>query len=310
MSLDISRRQFLKISVKLAGLMGLGSTAVPQIAEALSDIATGAAPVIWLQGQSCSGCSVSLLNSERPDPASILTGYISMLFHSNLSTATGKLSMQVLNKGIEKGGYLLAVEGSIPAGMPEACIMGGELITEQVIRAANKADAIVAVGSCAASGGIPAAENNPTGAKSVPDFLTSNGIKKPIISIPGCPAHPDWMVGTLVHVIKFGIPKLDSQGRPKMFYGKLLHDQCPRFSDYERENFAKTFSEDGCLFKLGCLGPNTHSDCTVRLWNGGTNSCIKSGAPCIGCTSQEFANKKSFSFYRLAELQKNTGEKA
>ena len=117
MSTDISRRQFLKMSMKLAGLMGLGSTAVPQIADALSDIAAGAAPVVWLQGQSCSGCSVSLLNTDRPDPLTLLTGYISMQFHSNLSTATGKLSMQVLNSGIDKGGYLLAVEGSLPAGM-------------------------------------------------------------------------------------------------------------------------------------------------------------------------------------------------
>jgi hydrogenase small subunit len=171
------------------------------------------------------------------------------------------------------------------------------------VRAAAKAQAIIAQGTCAAFGGIPAAEGNPTGAMSVVSFLKKEGITKPIISLPGCPPHPDWLVGTLVHVLKFGMPALDAEGRPKMFYSKLVHDQCPRFADYERENFAKTFSDDGCLFKLGCLGPNTHADCTLRNWNSGVNSCIKAGAPCIGCTAKEFASRTTFPFFRKSESE-------
>jgi hydrogenase small subunit len=298
---EITRRNFLKLSGKLAVVMGLSSTAIPKIAEALEQLSSGQAPVLWLQGQSCSGCSVSLLNSDQPDPVELLTSYISLRFHSNLSTATGDVAMGVLNDSIDQGGYYLAVEGSIPAGMPEACIVGNEMITKQVSRAARNAAAVVAVGTCAAFGGIPAAENNPTGAMSVPDFLKKEGISTPVISVPGCPSHPDWLVGTLVHVLKFGIPELDASGRPKMFFGELVHDQCQRFADYERERFAKTFSDEGCFFKLGCLGPNTHADCTNRLWNAGTNYCIKAGSPCIGCTSSEFAKKTSFPFFRKNE---------
>ncbi|MEA3417086.1 MAG: hydrogenase small subunit [Thermodesulfobacteriota bacterium] len=300
--MDITRRKFLELSTKMAAMMGLGATAIPKIAEAMEQLSAGNAPVLWLQGQSCSGCSVSLLNSEEPGPAQILTGYISLLFHSTISASTGDVSMQVLNSSIDHGGYLLVVEGSVPAGMPEACVVGGELFTKQLLRAARNAKAVIAVGTCATFGGIPAAENNPTGAESVPDFLKKNGISKPLIRIPGCPAHPDWIVGTLVHVLKFGIPQLDKKGRPKMFFSKLIHDQCPRFADYERENFAKTFSEDGCLFMLGCLGPLTHADCTLRLWNSGTNSCIKAGAPCIGCASEDFAASASVPFYRKTTL--------
>jgi hydrogenase small subunit len=232
------------------------------------------------------------------------------MFHSNLSTATGDVAMAVINKGIETGGYLLAVEGSVPAGMPEACVIGNEKITDQITRAAKKAKAAIAVGACASFGGIPAAENNPTGAVSLSSFLGQQGVKIPVINIPGCPVHPDWLVGSLVHVLKFGIPPLDNQSRPKAFYGKLIHDQCPRFADYERENFAKTFTEDGCLFKLGCVGPNTHADCTVRQWNAGTNSCIRAGAPCIGCTGTHFARKTAFPFYRKSEQLNESGEKA
>jgi hydrogenase small subunit len=306
--MDITRRKFLELSAKMAAMMGLGTTAIPKIAEALEQLSAGNAPVLWLQGQSCSGCSVSLLNSEEPGPAQILSGYISLLFHSTISASTGDVSMQVLNRSIDHGGYLLVVEGSVPEGMPEACVVGGELFTKQILRAAKNAKAIIAVGTCATFGGIPAAENNPTGSMSVPDFLKKNGVSKPLILLPGCPAHPDWIVGTLVHLLKFGIPQLDKKGRPKMFFSRLIHDQCPRFADYERENFAETFSEDGCLFMLGCLGPITHADCTLRLWNSGTNSCIKAGAPCIGCTSENFAASASFPFYRKATLSKKTGE--
>jgi hydrogenase small subunit len=73
-----------------------------------------------------------------------------------------------------------------------------------------------------------------------------------------------------------------------------VHDQCQRFADYERENFAKSFGEEGCLFKLGCQGPLTRADCNLRLWNSGTNACIRAGAPCIGCAAGSFAAKAGF----------------
>ena len=205
--------------------------------------------------------------------------------------------MDVVHKMIESGGYFLVAEGAVPAGMPEACKVGGELFSEQLVNAATKAKAVLAVGACASAGGIPAAENNPTGAKSVKDYLKSKGVSTPVICIPGCPVHPDWLVGTLVHVLKFGLPQLDQFSRPKLFFARTIHDQCHRFSDYEREKFAKTFGDEGCFFRLGCAGPNTFADCTLRGWNSGLNHCIKSGAPCIGCASEAFAHKSSFAFY-------------
>lgn len=297
----ITRREFLAIGAKVAALTGLGATAMPQIVQALQTLASGQAPVIWLQGQSCSGCSVSILNADHPDPATLLTRYIALQFHGTLSTATGKLGMQVLNASIDKGGYILVVEGAVPAGMPEACVVGHEPFVQQLKRAAQGAIAIVAVGSCACFGGIPAAENNPTGASSVPGYLSSHGVTQPVIAIPGCPVHPDWLVGTLVHVLQFGIPKLNSNGSPEVFFKRLIHDQCPRFADYEREHFAQYFSDDGCFFKLGCLGPVTYADCPTRLWNSGTNFCINAGSPCIGCSSKVFAQKQSLPFFRKVE---------
>ncbi|MEW5800956.1 MAG: hydrogenase small subunit [bacterium] len=296
----VTRRKFLHYCGSLAAILGLGPSAVPAICQALDRMAAGRAPLLWLQGQSCSGCSVSLLNSTDPGPAQILTYYISLVFHPTLSAATGHTCLDIINSTVNKGGYILIVEGSVPTRIPAACMVGEEPMDKLVIRAARKASAVVALGTCASFGGIPAAENNPTGAMGVPEFLSQ--ISTPVISLPGCPPHPDWLIGTLVHVLKFGLPALDESGRPAMFYGKVLHDQCPRFADYEREKFAKTLADDGCLFRLGCMGPNAHADCSLRLWNSRTSFCIKAGAPCIGCTSPEFAAKASFPFYRKREL--------
>ena len=180
--------------------------------------------------------------------------------------------------------------------MPKACMFGNEPFGTQLIRAAKAAKAVLAVGACATFGGVPWAENNPTGAVSAAQYLKDHGVGTPTILIPGCPCHPDWLLGTLTHVLKLGIPPLDALGRPKAFFSRLMHDQCARFADYEREKFAKTFGEEGCLFKLGCLGPITHTDCALRNWNSGVNSCIRAGAPCIGCGGEQFAAKADMPF--------------
>ncbi len=301
MEKTFTRRQFLKMSSRLAVLMGLGTQSIPDIAEALTDLASGRVKVLWLQAQSCSGCSISVIDSEAPGTAELLTRYISLLFHHTLSAASGELCMDIVQKTTETGGHILVVEGSIPAGMPEACIMGHKPVAELIAASAKTASHVIALGACACFGGIPAAEGNPTGAVSVPAYLKDLGIEKPTVVIPGCPSHPDWFVGSLVYLTKFGLPPMDHLNRPLMFFEETNHNKCPRFYDYERENFAKSFSEDGCLFQLGCLGVITYADCTLRDRNGGTNNCIKAGAPCVGCSSEIFAHQKSLPFYRKGE---------
>jgi len=77
---------------------------------------------------------------------------------------------------------------------------------------AKGAAAIVAMGSCAAFGGIPKAKPNPTGAVSVADVIKD----KPIINIPGCPPIPVVITGVLAHYLTFGsLPELDKYGARK-----------------------------------------------------------------------------------------------
>ena len=63
---------------------------------------------------------------------------------------------------------------------------------------------MVAIGTCATYGGIPAMKNNPTGAMGLPDYLGWNWKSKaglPIVCIPGCPAQPDNMTETLLYLV-------------------------------------------------------------------------------------------------------------
>jgi hydrogenase small subunit len=285
-----SRRDFLKTAGRIAALWGLAPTLMPSLAEAVESLESGTAPVLWLQGSNCSGCSVSLLNTYPLMPVSLLTKHLSLKFNQTLSTAQGDLAVQVVNETINQAGYVLVVEGAVPLGMPKACMFGGENFPDQLARAAAGASHIVAVGSCACFGGIPAAGANPIGATDVPAFLTARGISKPLVRVPGCPPHPDWMVGTLVHVLKLGLPALDAYQRPTKFFGRRVHDTCP----YRPAQDAKTLGSLGCMEELGCRGPDTYADCMMRGWNGTSNNCIFTHTPCIGCTEPSFARNTRF----------------
>ena len=273
------------------------------VADALEELAGGLVPLVWLHGLACSGCSVSFLNTSYPDAAEVLTSYVSLEYHSVLSTATGHIAMQALEDRLAAGKYILIVEGAVPVGMPSACRVGEEDFAKQLLRAAANATAILSLGACAAFGGIPAAAGNVTGAVSASSYLLQNKVKKPLINIPGCPANPDWLVGALVHLLKFGQPELNEQGCPNLFFGEILHNRCPQFYNYNAGKYAKSFGDDGCLFKLGCLGIRTLADCSTRRWNSKLNWCVEAGAPCIGCTQPEFALDKNFPFYRLREMK-------
>ena len=307
---ELTRREFLRFGAYLGAMMGLGGQATSALARSVETLVDSRPPVLWLHGLACSGCSVSLLNSEDPDPLELLTRHIHLNFHATLSTATGHVAVDALERTIDAGDFILVVEGSIPSTMPEACRVNHEPIGDLVLRAVRRAKQVdgpdgqrvplvVATGTCAAFGGVPAAEHNPTGARDVQSYLAGRGQAAQVVNLPGCPVHPDWIVGTLAYLLGFGLPALDDEGRPTMFYGKTVHDQCPRFADYEREKFAEHFGDEGCLFKLGCIGPETYADCTVRNWNGGASDCIKAGAPCIGCAARGFGLEARFPMYRM-----------
>ena len=277
-------------------------------------------PLVWLAASGCTGCSVSLLNSASPTIKNIIVDqiipgvHINLRFHQTIMAGAGEMAIKALeDTAIEKkGGYILAVDGAIPTGTNASyCVMGerdGKPVTieTRLEELAQDALAILAVGTCAAFGGIPAAAPNPSGAQPVSKILEAKGINKPLINIPGCPPHPDWFVGTVAGILLNGLPKaedLDDNLRPLTFYGKLIHENCPNRACFDEGKFAKKFGDEGCLYELGCKGPITYSDCPLRRWNDGTNWVIGAGAPCNGCTQPEFPDQTSPFYEKLVDIE-------
>lgn len=299
-----SRRDFLRMGTVLAAGLGLGRSAAPVLANGLQRIFGRQKRILWLQGLSCSGCSVSFLNSENPSPLDVLTQMISLVFHSTVSATQGAQAMETIKKAAQEGGYYLIFEGAVNTRMPEACVVGGQPLSSLLPEILRKADLVIAAGSCAAFGGIPAGEGNSTGAVGLKEFMQANNIpfEKRLINCPGCPCHPQSLTATLAYAAAKGYPAVHPELlTPDMMYKHSVHDDCPRFHYWQKNIFAEKFGDAGCLFKLGCLGPLSHTDCPRRQWNGGVNWCIRAGAPCTACTSPEFARRRAFPFYRKGE---------
>jgi len=309
--MNISRRSFLGYCVASAAVLGLSPIDLFKLKSALAK--PDAPKVIWIHGAGCSGCSISFLNrvaSSAPvSTAAVLTDDIDLVFHPTLMAAAGSTAAEAALHAANSGQFILVVEGGVPTKFDGACCWiwthNGEDVTFQkmVKELAGRASSVVAVGACAAFGGVPAAGENPAGVVSV-----SAAISRPTINVPGCPAHPDWIIWTLAQVIANGNNiALDSSGRPTAIYGSKVHDNCPRRGAFSNGTNARKFGEnsDHCLIRLGCFGPSTHAPCPTMKWNTnavtgeGVNWCVDSNAPCIACTEPSFPNMGAGDFYNV-----------
>ena len=303
--MSISRRKFLKFSAGTAAVLGVDLFDNPLLRKAFAQ-AVQETPIIWLAAGACSGCSVSLLDALSPRIQDVLLDQVipghhtELAFHPTVMAASGDMAMQAMY-ATEQKPFILVVEGSVPTGNGgRYCEVGekkGEGITglDHVLRMGKEAKAVLAVGTCASFGGVPAANMNPTDAKGVRAVFKQYGITTPTINIPGCAAHPDWFIATLATILLNGpeAVTLDKDGRPLAIYKKLIHDNCPKRGHFDNGRFAEKFGDPYCLYKLGCKGPISHSNCPDKRFNGGTNWCIENGHPCNGCVEPEFPFKQS-----------------
>lgn len=293
----ISRRQLLQYATVTAAAMGLPPSAATAMAEGLAKAKRQS--VIWLSFQECTGCTESITRSSGLTLENLIFNYISLDYHHTLQAASGEAAEHARMAAMKehKGKYIVVVDGSVPVkdGGVYSTIAGVSNL--QTLReTVQDAFAVIAVGSCAAFGGLPKANPNPTGAVAISEIVRD----KPIINIPGCPPIPEAMTGTISYLLAFGrIPDLDAQGRPKVFFGESIHDRCYRRSFYDRGLFAESFDDDGarqgwCLYKVGCRGPVTYNACSTLKWNNGTSFPIQSGHGCLGCSEPRFWDKGGF----------------
>lgn len=139
MSTKLSRRDFLKMCAGSAAAISLAGYLAPFMKEA---VAAGAPPVIWIQGASCTGCSISLLNTVHPDIKEVITKVISLTYHPNLNAAAGDLAVR---EGIYKvaesnpKNFFLIVEGAVPTGADgRYCMVGEEGEEPLVFKSSNR----------------------------------------------------------------------------------------------------------------------------------------------------------------------------
>ncbi len=293
------RRDFMKWASATTAMLMLPSSFTPLVAEAAELM--NRVPVIWIELQDCAGNSEALLRSDGPKIDEIVLDIISLEFHETLMAPSGHQAEKQLEEAIEhfKGKYLLFVEGSIPVGEGrEWCTIGasGETFEDHLLRLAKDAAAVVAVGSCATFGGVPAAAHTPTGAVGVMDVVKG----KPIINIPACPANPANMVGVVLHFVLTGqIPELDALLRPKFAFGYRNHDNCERRAHFDAGEFVEEWGDVGaqnnfCLYKMGCKGPMTFNNCSIVRYNEGVKWPIGVGRSCIGCSEPDFWDKYAY----------------
>ncbi len=298
---SVSRRAFLKFCALTASLLALPPGAAARLADSLSRARR--LPVVWLSFQECTGCTESLTRSSAPSIERLLFELISLDYHHTLQAAAGAAAEQAREKSLAEnhGKLLLVVDGSVPTALGGACsTIAGEDNLSLLRRCLDAAEAVLAVGTCAAFGGLPAAAPNPTGAMGIAELM-ERGLspRRPLVNLPGCPPIPEVMSAVLAHRVAFGrFPELDAQGRPVAFYGETVHDRCSRRGHYEAGRFAKTFDDAGaragwCLLELGCKGPMTRNACSTVRWNGVSNP-VESGHPCLGCSEPGFWDRGSF----------------
>jgi len=321
--MQISRREFLKYCSVAAGALGLTATDLLKLEEALA--LDGGLKVVWLNGQACTGCTVSLANSVYYATIQEILLFtqasdsVDLMFSETLSAGMDISGMQGIDPANLTGGFVLAVEGAIPndpssgtycdiaTTIPGTGLGGGVSIGAAVTYYAGLSScaAILGIGTCASYGGIPAGEGNITHAKGLLSHLGS-AFRSKIVNIPGCPPNPNWIVGTIAYVISKGLalPRLDSLRRPIAYYGQRNCNNCERFGKIFINN--KTPDDIGdpaqttrCLKYVGCKGSRTKSDCSIRKWHSpgygqlGVNWCVGAGAPCQGCTQNFFPDRMS-----------------
>lgn len=300
--------------------------------------------IIWMGGAGCDGCTMSVLGARSPRLEDLLAGNAPglpaamppiELIHPGLALESGTAYQAVLRRA-SKGDlrpFFLVLEGSI---MDEARALArggsfsrlgmerGRAVTsaDWVERLAPEAEGVIAIGSCATWGGVPAATPNPTGAVGLTDHLGSDFRSRagmPIVNVPGCAPSGEAFLETVVYTLLHwqGIVPLDVDelGRPRWLYTTKAYPLPPRMDeeppklalareiaeerpegldegDATRVARALRRDEEAVADALALL-VRSSTGCPVprKAWMGGIGGCSRVGGSCIGCTDRGFTDR-------------------
>lgn len=247
--------------------------------------------MVWLELNGCSGNIISLLDGAEPDYHHMISEMVDLVYDNSLIASEGEQALGKLIRVMDQE-FILAAEGAVATKKEGRYhIVGnwkGKDITglDLIRMLGERAAYVIAVGACAVHGGVSTGNPNPSESLGIQAVLS-----KKVINLPGCPCHPEWFLATLAHLLYFGEPELDEEGRPVFLYGHTIHQRCERRSYFEKGVFASKLGEEGCMFRLGCRGPITPADCPIREWNERVNWPVQANTPCIGCAQFGFPDK-------------------
>jgi [NiFe] hydrogenase small subunit len=267
---NISRRSFIKYCGGIAMTLGLSTTMVPKIVEALTS--DNRPPVLWLHFAECTGCSEAFLRSTDPGVADILFDVLNVGYHETLQVACGEKAEYNRDQIVANhaGEFICIVEGAIPTAQNGVFgMIGGRTMLDIAQTVIPQAKYAIALGSCAAFGGLPAAAPNTTGAMGV-----KGAIGVDTINITGCPPHPMNLVACITsYLLNNQMPDLRADGRPYFCHGNTIHSSCT--------------VPHSCMEGYNCKGPGTYNNCHQALYNQ-ESWCVQAEHQCIGCSEPGF----------------------
>lgn len=236
------------------------------------------------------GCTEAFAQIDAPDAAAVVLELISLNYSETLSAAAGHSMEKAKEQTIEAGNYILVYEGAVLNGWNgNALRVAGKTGNEHLIEAAEKATAVVALGSCAVNGGWMAAAPNASNATGVQAFLKEQGINVPIINIPGCPPNPEWLCAVLIQYLLLGelpssMPKTSprrSSARPFTTIASVVATSRTANS-FTSSVLPKRLRATACTRWAAVVRKPRPTGGVVR-YNHRRSWCVEAGAPCIGC---------------------------
>lgn len=253
--------------------------------------------LIWLQGLTCNGNTHALYSAE-PDLFDRFVSRFDLLYHPQIPAPFS------LEEALDHKPDILVFEGAYGPD-PRFLTHREQPLSKLLTPLLETVRYAVAAGSCASFGGIHREFESHKGISGLQftgtepggfrpsRFRTKGGL--PVVNVPGCPVHPQWLISTLLSLADGKPPRLDRWNRPVELFSRTVHHGCTRNEYFEWKVESKSFGlKEGCLFyDQGCRGPFTHGECNSILWNG-VSSKPRSGAPCLGCTAFDFPQKGLF----------------
>ena len=271
----------------------------PYVPSSLADTVT----LVWLTGVGCNGCTLAMLEAADPGIEDLLFGNIPdspriNLIHPELSMESGSAFLNLLERAAigQLGPMVLVLEGAVPeeradtrgASFRLGTTPDGKPLTLGwwIERLANQAQAVIAMGSCATSGGLPHAAGSPIIVRGLTDFLGHAYVSRgglPVINIPGCAPPGEAFVETLTYVflhLQRLVPlDLDEERRPKWLYLTEAYPLPPRVEFPPAVGFDLTSR------------PVVHCPVPETGWMRRIGGCARVGGGCIGCTEPDFVDR-------------------